>query len=160
MPWIGAQRIERYVTFGLNCEYDSAPYNADDVNKLFGLSFGVHGVHWNSARFGWRWSKSAQCIEVLAYIYDQGHRLQDEELRFPVVAQIKLGERVKLGIEYDYTEGSFTFFAYTEHGAYLGAYGVVGNAPKNLPRYGLTCGLYFGGTLTAPHEISVEIGRT
>ncbi len=37
LPWVGEQRMERFVTFDVNCAYDSAAYNADDVNKLFGL---------------------------------------------------------------------------------------------------------------------------
>jgi hypothetical protein len=154
--WVGEKKIERYVTFDASCAYDSVPYNATDVNKLFGLSFGFGGVHHNSARFGWRWSNGDQCIELLAYVYNAGTRNWDEQLRFPVVAQVKPGQRVYCKIQY--TGGAFYFRCLN---AELNIYGELNvPAPIDLPGFGLTHGVYFGGALTAPHDMSVQIDRT
>lgn len=159
LPWVGAQSMTRTVTFDANCQYDSAAYNGQDVNKLFGLSFGFGGVHHNSARFGWRWSKSDQCIELLAYCYLNGKRNQDEQLRFPVVAQVKPGRTVQLRIDYLYNEEwLYVFTVSDKDGWYIWDEDVP--APKNLPGFGLTHGLYFGGALSASHEMTVQINRT
>lgn len=164
LPWIGERRIERYVTFGPGCEYDAIPYNADDVNKLVGLSFGFGGVHKNSARFGWRWSKSEQCIELLAYCYVNGERNWDEQLRFPVIAKVKLGERVLLCLNYhpkkDSTirDGLFTFTAWQgDREKNLGLKMV--DTIAELPKFGLTHGPFFGGELVAPHDMTIELER-
>jgi hypothetical protein len=158
LPWVGAQSMTRTVVFDASCAYDSAAYNSADVNKLFGLSFGFGGVHGNSARFGWRWSMADQCIELLAYVYAEGKRNQDEQLRFPVVAQVKPGRTVQLRIEYLYNEEPlFVFTVSNEAGWYIWDEDVP--APAALPSFGLTHGLYFGGVLTAPHAMTVQIDR-
>lgn len=156
LPWIGARSMTRSVTFGASCAYPSAAYNSQDVNKLFGLSFGFGGVHNNSARFGWRWSMADQCIELLAYCYVNGVRNQDEQLRFPVVARVQPGQKVYCGIRKD--ARAYEFFCndgQTDNPEQV----VRVPAPSSLPGYGLTHGLYFGGALTCPHRMSVQIDR-
>lgn len=152
--------MTRQVTFDTSCEYDSAAYNADDVNKLFGLSFGFGGVHHNSARFGWRWSKNDQCIELVAYVYNEGKKNWDAQLRYPVVAQVKPGKTVWCHIIYTPAIGDkagyFCFMVDDPQQRWLET-NVI--APDNLPHYGLTHGLYFGGELVASHNMSVQIGR-
>lgn len=159
LPWLGEKRMKRCVTFDTSCAYDSAAYNADDVNKLFGLSFGFGGVHHNSARFGWRWSKSAQCIELLAYCYVNGVRNQDAQLRFPVVAQVGLNERIELEIVACEHKGQFAYIFKVKRVHEIFDHTTVAGGPDSLPGFGLTHGLYFGGVLTAPHEMSVKIDR-
>ncbi len=160
LPWMGEKAMERYVTFDESAQYDSPTYNGRDINKLFGLSFGVHGVHWNSARFGWRWSKSDNCIELLAYTYSEGIKNWDEQLRYPVVAQIKPGQRVYCSVKLDHEpttgEPHFVFEVDVQDQRWLQV-----NVPAldNLPGYGLTHGFFFGGELSAPHDISVQIDR-
>jgi hypothetical protein len=159
LPWVGAQSMTRTVVFDASCAYDSAAYNSADVNKLFGLSFGFGGVHGNSARFGWRWSMADQCIELLAYVYKEGKRNQDEQLRFPVVAKVELGQSVACSIEYtnemEFGQAVFEFNAIIQGSHYQKTV----NTNEGLPCYGLTHGLYFGGALTAPHAMTVQIDR-
>ncbi|UOR07142.1 hypothetical protein MUN82_08600 [Hymenobacter aerilatus] len=157
-PWCGKASIGRSVIFTPSCEYESQAYNADDVNKLFGISFGFSGPHKNSARFGWRWSKSAQCIELLAYVYVNGQRNWDKQMRFPVVAQVKIGQRVDCRINY-HTEFAAPCFSFTvrEHETNKVIAAKFEDAPGKLPSYGLTHGLYFGGALVSPHDITVEM---
>jgi hypothetical protein len=148
--------MARAVTFDASCVYDSAPYNSQDVNKLFGLSFGFGGVHHNSARFGWRYSMADKCIELLAYCYIEGQRNWDEQMRFPVVAQVQPGQKVhcRLGL---HTQGMFFFTVRDEAEKVLGMELSV-KAPA-LPHFGLTHGLYFGGSMAAPHTMAVQIDR-
>lgn len=147
-----------------DCEYDIPAYNQDSVNKLFGMSFGLHihkdsngnwdgGLHWDSARFGWRWSKSDKCIELLAYCYDDGVRNWDNQQRFPVVAQVQLGDEVTCCIE---LRGSDYLFTVTDR------YGRVNNTVVkhgDIASWGFTSGLYFGGTIPAPHEMNVDVAK-
>lgn len=163
LPWVGSQRMTRYVRFHEDCQYESSDYNSQDVNKLFGLSFGVGGVHDNSARFGWRWSKADQCIELLAYVYKEGTRNWDEQLRFPVVMQVKPGQVVRCDIETVYVKAGelntpyYTFIASVGEEPFQAVYVP---RPDSLPRYGLTHGLYFGGDLVAPHQMTVDISQS
>jgi hypothetical protein len=162
LPWVGEKAISRYVTFSPECRYDSADYNSQDVNKLFGLSFGFGGVHGNSARFGWRWSNSDQCIELLAYVYVDGVRNQDAQLRFPVVAQVGLGETVKCTVGYLLLQGKPEYCFWVQSIAPVPnaqIKNVVVPLAASLPGFGLTHGLYFGGELTAPHTMTVQIDR-
>lgn len=156
--------MSRTVTFGESCQYDSAPYNSEDVNKLFGLSFGFGGVHHNSARFGWRWSKADQCIELLAYVYNRGERNWNTQLRFPVVAQVPLGVQLDCRLLYMESNDAWNYarngaqyvFTVTHPGGVDVAWVP---APAAIASYGLTHGLYFGGSQPAPHDIHVIIDR-
>ena len=162
LPWVGARSMSRLVTFDANCAYDAPAYNEQDANKLFGLSFGFGGVHHNSARFGWRWSHADQCIELLAYCYVNGQRNQDEQLRFPVVGQILPGgPPVRCEVAAAWQSGPnqseqpvYTFLAEGQ-----GISGLVAVPRVDVPHYGITHGLYFGGELTAPHDMTVRIDR-
>lgn len=152
--------MERRVTFDASCQYESAAYNAQDVNKLFGLSFGFGGVHRNSARFGWRWNPADQCIDLIAYCYVNGVRNQDAQLRFPVVLQVKIGECVwcHIGATFDMESGLPVYeFSAIAPGQRGGSKDVL--RPEKLPGYGLTHGFYFGGELVAPHDTIVRIDR-
>lgn len=151
LPWSGQRFMERRVTFDASCQYDFPAHNSEDVNKLFGLSFGFGGVHHNSARFGWRWSKADQCVELLACCYVNGQRNWDKDFRFPVVAQIKVGQPVTCVIR---------CLSTSEYGFYVTGLGTtkVARSPR-LPHFGLTHGLYFGGIMAAPHEMTVRIDR-
>lgn len=162
--------MQRYVTFDKSCRYELPDYNSLDVNKLFGLSFGwgayknvggpgyIPPVHWNSARFGWRWSRSQQCIELLAYCYVNGKRNWDEQMRFPVVTQVQLGEQVECMIQL--VEGTlgpqYGFSTYKVNSPITGS-AWIGTVEQ--PHYGFTCGLYFGGSQPASHDIHVTINR-
>ena len=44
----------------------------EQVNKLYGISFGEHQM--NSVRIGWRASQVKSEIELFSYVYDNGER--------------------------------------------------------------------------------------
>ena len=57
--------------FDTNC-YWSSPRNDDDydLNKLYGISFGLFNIHKNSVRLAWRPRFGYGDIMIFAYIYD------------------------------------------------------------------------------------------
>ena len=164
-PWINSSSIKRYVRFQEDCQYVMLPYYQGNVNKLFGLQFGVKiqkdltgnwdvGVHWNSARFGWRWSESDQCIELLAYVYRKGIRNWDEQMRFPVVAQVKLGDVIMLEIVSD--KNNYYFYS-QKNGEEQKSFIVTHESQTQW--FGLTHSLMFGGTPAAPHTMHIEMSK-
>jgi hypothetical protein len=53
----------------------SCAYNINEkscVNKLWGFSSGLFGVHKNSYRFGWTYDSVSDKIVIWAYIYRNG----------------------------------------------------------------------------------------
>jgi hypothetical protein len=164
-PRLGKLDVTQHVRFHQNCAYQLPPYNQDDVNKLFGFQAGVKiwkdyqgqwdgGNHWNSARFGWRWSLSAQKIQLLAYCYVRGIRNWDEQMRFPVVAQLSLDEVGECRIEVTPTHYVFHVTTATASTSL-----VVAHA-GDLPRYGVSHSLFFGGSLPAPHDMDVDMSSS
>lgn len=153
--------IKYLIAFGADCQYTLPAIYQDNVNKLFGLQFGIKiwkdntgawdvGVHWNSARFGWRWSESDQCIELLAYVYRKSIRNWDAQLRFPVVAQVKLGDTIELEIVS--TKNSYMFYSLKtgETKQCL----TIPHEPQTQ-WFGLTHSLMFGGSVPSPHIMHV-----
>lgn len=152
-----APNFKRLVRFDASCAYELPAYNSQDVNKLFGFSLGFLAVHKNSARFGWRYSSSKQAIELLAYCYTQGKRNQDAQLEFPLVATVPLGQEILLELDYDRTEGTYTFSTYTPTGGFISCLGV--ETLSNLPWFGLTHSLYFGGDCLCPHNMTITMKK-
>ena len=154
-PWIKSSPSIKYkVSFDADCRYILPAYNQGDVNKLMGLCFGYRGIHYNSARFGWRWSETDQCIELLAYVYRKGQRNWDEQMRFPVVAQVKLGDVIE--IELVCTKGAYIF--YSQKPGEDKKSMVIAHEPQ-LQWFGLTSSLFFGGEKPAPHTMHVGMER-
>jgi hypothetical protein len=126
LPWAGKQRMERTVIFNASCAYEPAVHNPQDVNRLFGLSFGllprrvykvklagigtigraigryelVSPLYYNSACFGWRWNHTQRCVDLLAYCYTEGERDQHKPLDHLVVAQLRLNKPYKCCIDH------------------------------------------------------------
>lgn len=163
-PHIGKTSMSRYVTFHESCRYLLPAYNALDINKLFGLSFGFLAVHENSARFGWYFEQATDSIVLVAYVYRNGQRNWNSELQFPVVARVKIGQRVRCEIEHGYEWGGpdteekpLYLFSVEDDDKILGIKGV--ERPAKLPSYGLTHSLWFGGSKPAPHDMHVTIDK-
>lgn len=58
------------VRFDRSCKYTIDEQSC--VNKLWGFSNGLFGVHKNSWRFGWTYDQFLDCIVLWAYIYNNG----------------------------------------------------------------------------------------
>jgi len=170
LPWVGKREISRRVSFDDSCVYDSPAYNQDDVNKLFGLSFGFKlrkdvrgkwdfGTHWNSARFGWVWSDKYQLWKLLAYVYREGVLQHDEQLRFPEVCRVKRQEEAEhLTIQYNSDEWSNGGPHFHFSAKVLGVVSVTQvKTVERLPHYGQRLGFYFGGARVTPHQMSARV---
>lgn len=149
-PHLFQKEFKKTVQFASDCEYELPDYNQGDANKLFGACYGLRGAHYNSVRYGWRWSRSAKKIELLAYVYNQGTRNWDEQLRFPVVAQLELGRDYTCSIRV--TDEAYVFHV-TQGDETIGQ---IVNVPHGkLACYGWTLSLYFGGEKPAVHTMHV-----
>lgn len=58
------------VKFDRSCAYEIEEKSC--VNKLWGISFGLFGVHKNSYRFGWTYNKEQDNITIWSYVYNNG----------------------------------------------------------------------------------------
>ena len=141
---IGPSMIGYRVTFTESCRYDIGPEQAD-VNKLFGVGYFPHH-HKNSVRFGWRYAHGL--IEILSYWYLNGDRYWD------VITSVEIGKPYvyKIHILRDWhtltvSEGLNDFKAKTL------------NVPVGGKNFGYLLSTYFGGNLTAPHDINIKLER-
>lgn len=147
------KQVQKKVTFEASCAYELPDYNQGDANKLFGLAYGFLGPHRNSVRFGWRWSRSARKVEILAYCYVDGARNWDEQMRFPVVAQVDVGQEYECSIT---VTGSDYVFRVTQGDVSSGPPVIVPHGGKQVTwGYGLLP--YFGGALAAPHTMRIHL---
>jgi hypothetical protein len=144
--YINKKHLSYSIKFLDSCEYKLPDKNKWDINKLFGLSFGLH--HNNSARFGWRWNEEKLAIEVLAYVYIDGKRMREWDSDIHI-ADIKLNSTILIDLSvsddsysFKIIDGDNTYIREISHG------GVTFWGYKLFP--------YFGGNLTAPHNIIIE----
>src|SRR5438552_4118608 len=69
----GIKKLQFRFKFDGNCLYPIVDTDDDDLNKLFGWSFGYH--HKNSIRIAWRPDeKDNTKIQVHSYMYNEGKR--------------------------------------------------------------------------------------
>lgn len=141
---IKLSNLEIQARFRENCLY-LLESNFEQINKLYGLSEGWH--HKNSARFGWR--VKGHKIEILAYTYMNGKR--DSK---PLMI-CEINEWVKL--ELHLLRDKYVFVGENEDGE---------KAKVSMPRKtGFRFGKlfiyklfpYFGGSVPAPHDMSIDI---
>lgn len=139
------------VNFDDSCKYRTKEtYNQSDINKLFGLSFGFH--HENSARFGWRYNIKEDVIDVVAYIYRNGDRVNEW------AESIHIG-KVKTNTDYifdlDISGGYYLFIIKSVDGKNI----LDSKLSKtgNLPPWGYYLNPYFGGDETAPHTMKIKL---
>ena len=124
------------VTFMPSCRYDIGIEQAD-INKLFGVGY-FPSHHVTSVRFGWRYDISSGMIELMAYWYHDRVR-QWSSLRF-----VAIGARNQLVIR---RQGDC-------HELWVGPDRHLIPVPGRIVGYAL--GPYFGGNMTAPHDIRIK----
>lgn len=170
LPWVGQQTIRRRVTFDKSCIYHSSLYNSEDVNKLFGITFGwlprrVNGKwvspgHYDSARVGWLWSETGACWKLVAYTYSKGVKNWDDQLRYPEIARVADGTTVDCFINYGPASGIATFDVQL---VLINDFVAIGSfrqmLTKNLSKFGFKMGTFFGGNLPAPHTMSIQLDK-
>lgn len=132
----GSTELVHKVTFTESCRYDIGPEQAD-VNKLFGIGYLPHH-HRNSVRFGWRYVHAGGMVEILAYWYRNGERYMN-----PMAL-------VSIGTPHVYVMRRHE----NMHQLYLDK--TLMEIPVLSHRYGFLLGPYFGGNMTAPHDIEIK----
>lgn len=140
------------VRFSRSCIYETnKPSNQKDINKLFGLSYGMH--HTNSARFGWRSTKSGE-IEILAYVYRDGERINEWDESIYI-------DRIEPNKDYIFditvADGFYTFIIKSEDSSEILSATLI-EAGKLFP-LGYFLNPYFGGDETAPYTMNIKLCR-
>lgn len=127
------------VMFTPSCRYDVGE-DQSDVNKLFGIGYAPHH-HYNSARFGWRYEKSSDMIEIMAYWYLDGKRHMQS------IVFVAIGHTLHYAIR-----------RCADHHLLM-----VRNNTYSVPvarqMAGILLQAYFGGNKTAPHDIHINMTR-
>ena len=129
-------------------QYDLKSNDQYDINKLFGISYGFH--HRNSARFGWRWDLDKDKIEILAYVYKNGKRINEWEQDIHI-AYIDFFEFYEMEIQKNKNEYIFTLKKDSDKKVYKK---LIKSRAKCFFSYELFP--YFGGNKKAPHDISIS----
>lgn len=139
-----SDRLIFTATFDESAIYDlGAPALQSNKNKLFGFSGCNSGHHENSARFAWQWFDGQ--LEIYAYCYVNGER---KEAFVGVVVPGK--EDV---YEIQLANDAYVFY--------------LNNERKAVVEREATCerGIfyllypYFGGSVPAPHDVTIKISR-
>lgn len=134
------------VKFDENCLYEIEEKSC--VNKLFGYSFGLFGVHEESIRIGW--AAEGEEIVLYSYIYTKGklHKKKIYTCKPGVAYQINLTLN-NLGNKWDATiritdpELQQTKMFWCEF--------------EVMFKFLMSLGIYFGGNSRAPHTMNIYV---
>lgn len=136
------------VKFTDSCRYDLGDNDQLDTNKLCGVGYFPGFHHVDSARFGWRYVKESDSIELLAYCYVNKQRV------ILSITSIPIGKAfiIQLTIYND----SYLFKVMDLTGQNLKSCGIAFTHKKKL-QYLLTP--YFGGNRKATHSMKIQLKR-
>ena len=124
-----------------NCEYHLGDNDQYDINKLYGISWGLH--HKNSFRIGWTYDELEHAIKLFLYTYNNSVRSWDYLCTIPLEYKLKFNitftrENNIIVIKWlDKTEIIYFEFPEKKWGYYLWP--------------------YFGGNKKAPHNITIKL---
>lgn len=145
--FIGKKSMTRKVIFHSDCRCDLGNDNQYDWNKLFGVGY-LWSPHTDSARFGWRYNKQNDVIEIGAYAYVSGERTMNYIGSVPLEQECTLS----LIISKKYYDFSLQY-----DGGTAGIGDIIPKTTNKLFSYKM--GLYFGGDEVAPHDMHVTIDK-
>ncbi|MBY0481728.1 MAG: hypothetical protein K2Q21_10255 [Chitinophagaceae bacterium] len=138
-----------------NFKFDSSaiyttvdPLNQSDINKLYGFADGVSfntyytipPHHINSARFGWAWYNNA--LRIFGYCYNDSVRVSKQ------LQTVEIGKWYHAGIRL--LNGGYEFTVENKKDTMARTV----NTPTII---GYKLFPYFGGTETAPHDVTIKI---
>ena len=145
----GAKAMERIVEFDITAKYDhSGIADDEDVNKLFGFGYINGGHHTDSARFGWNWNKETGMVNLYAYYYNQGLR------GFKKICEVPINTKLILIISNMQNRYQFSVYKMLSFDVVLGT---VSISHAHTKKWAYKLGSFFGGDLTAPHDITTKI---
>ena len=141
--------MTRKITFNDDAKYHIDGVDQWDWSKLFGVFFGLFGIHRQSLRFGWRYNPTTDKIEISRLMYfDGGHTHTMDKL-----TEIDTNE------EHTYTL-SHTFHDYcVEVSLKIDDTVYLTVIPRPTVRLRFGTGFYFGGNQRAPQTVSVTTDR-
>lgn len=147
----GLNRIEDYIfkktfRFTESCRYNMHTEDQYDWNKLYGVSFGIFGIHKNSARFVWRYDLATQKIEIGAYWYIDGYR------NYYTLCSVEINDTINFKMTFLHDSIVFTVLDDLMPTSKYVLYMNEDILEKN--RY--ECGIYFGGNRRAPQRIEIK----
>lgn len=135
--------IKKIFKFQDNCAYNITEKSC--VNKLFGFCFGF-GVHKNSVRFGWTYSKADELIHIWRYYYKDG-KLNKKEIFTTNLS--KSHEYCLLINKIANNEYQIVFMIDDE----VKCDSIIF---KSKCPFITTLGPYFGGNTRAPHKMEIK----
>jgi|LauGreDrversion4_2_1035121.scaffolds.fasta_scaffold261000_2 hypothetical protein len=130
-----------WVKFNDSCLYDLGTSDQKDINKLFGVSSGLH--HTNSARFGWR--AEGNKIKLSSYCYINEKRKSKDLIDLETNRWYKLTVIIR--------PGAYIFEVEDEDNLLISS--SIGTDQKFYWGYNLWP--YFGGNQKAPHDMFIEL---
>ena len=68
--FVCSNEINKTIVISKEAWFEKKTVDDEDINKLFGVSFGFSGIHKNSFRIGWKPSKYKHNIDLYAYYYN------------------------------------------------------------------------------------------
>lgn len=141
-----ALNLSKSVKFKPNCAYNLNNAKQRDWNKLFGVCFGIVGIHKTSVRFGWRYREDLDLIELCVIIYRENQKPIRE-----TVAYLNIDFEYNLEISILRKDNSYKVYFKTFG---VDVYNIILDC-NSSHYYG--CGFYFGGKSRAPHKMFIDI---
>ena len=139
-----SQVFTKTIEFTDSCRYEIN--EASCVNKLFGFSFGLCGVHKNSARYGWTYDKTSDSIVIWKYVYADG------DLTKHTITDVKIGKKTKFDIDCQAFDGHTYRVIFYINNKWMDSFWFT-----TKRKWLLTLGYYFGGNTRAPHTMHVNL---
>ena len=148
--WIDATRVQtdldRFLSFRAMFHEDTAyatvdPANQWDWNKLMGLT--TVNIHGDSVRLGWRYAPDTDRVELGAYAYVDGVRVDEENT--------DVARGAWFDVSMSWTEDTIQV---TVDGETVEIDGPHAGIPRTT--WALTSA-YFGGDEVAPHDMHVDV---
>ena len=142
--WYNKYALIRRITFGYGCNYYLSGEDAEDTNKLFGMSYTL-SPHKESVRFGWLYKDGR--IQINAYLYRIGFRTIEKLCDVP------------LGLMYEYSiivnSGFYSFKVKNP------ANGMVLSQQDfnftHTKKWSYPLNFFFGGNKSAPNTMEIEM---
>lgn len=141
-PYFKRSSVILEAKFDESCLYHFEAPDTLDINKLYGLSQGIH--HKNSARFGWRCVDN-KSIEIVTYCYVDGVRLPEV-----ILGSVAPNETCRLTLKVTPTKYYFKMESFS-------GTNIVNVDKIHTTTFGYTLYPYFGGNNPAPHKMSLYI---
>jgi hypothetical protein len=136
--------------FDKSCFYKLSGENSDQINKLYGISFGHH--HNNSFRMGW--NSDGSHITIYAYYYNKGQRISIE-LGSVAYIKDKIPNKTVCSIFIHRDIDIIDFMIESQSGMRM--YKKINFDFSGVPFWGYTLNPYFGGKVACPHEMKITI---